>query len=459
MEPTVHYAKTRDGVSIAYTILGRGDETLVCAPSIWGDLHMYRSVPLMRAWYDGLAERGRRVVLYDSRNMGCSEHRDLDYSVAARLADLDAVVDSVGLEVFYLYGFFSGCQTAALYAAARPERVQRLVLLDAFACGGDYYSTVPEIAIVERLGVGKPEEDRLVRLSIANIITGFADQAFATEIADAMSTSMSIEEQMAFSKEARATDISDTLARLTVPTLVLFSARFLPGVRPLTRQVAQLVPGAEFVEVGPPAARELDIDALEAVDAFLRGCERAAPRGAEKSETRSALSGKRPIDTGVTVILFADIADSTALTEQMGDARFRAEARELDARLRSIISDHSGTPIEGRLLGDGVLATFASASRAVAAALECTQAGNDGGLPLHLGLHAGDVIREAGDVFGGAVNIAARVSGESRPGEILVSQTVRDLARTSAGVSFEDDGAHTVKGVGEPLRLWRVVHR
>ena len=111
-----------------------------------------------------------------------------------------------------------------------------------------------------------------------------------------------------------------------------------------------------------------------------------------------------------------------------------------------------------KLLGDGVLATFSAASQAIDAALRCASVGDDQALPLHLGLHAGDVIREADNVFGGAVNIAARVSALSAPGEVLVSRTVADLARTSAGVMFEDRGEHTLKGVGDALRVY-AVHR
>jgi len=78
------------------------------------------------------------------------------------------------------------------------------------------------------------------------------------------------------------------------------------------------------------------------------------------------------------------------------------------------------------------------------------------GLPLHVGIHAGDVIREEGNVYGGAVNIASRVAGEAAAGEMLVSATVRDLARTSAGVSFEDRGERELKGVSEPVRVFAV---
>src|SRR5207245_10207795 len=100
------------------------------------------------------------------------------------------------------------------------------------------------------------------------------------------------------------------------------------------------------------------------------------------------------IPSGTAVILFADIADSTALTERLGDAAFRAKARDLDAALRTVIRDHSGTAIDGKLLGDGVLAVFTSARQAIEAALACAQAGAEASLPLHLGLHAGDVIRQ-----------------------------------------------------------------
>jgi len=106
----------------------------------------------------------------------------------------------------------------------------------------------------------------------------------------------------------------------------------------------------------------------------------------------------------------------------------------------------------GKLLGDGVLAVFTSARQAIEAAPDGAKAS----LPLHLGLHAGDVIREENNVYGGAVNIASRISGLSAPGEVLVSDIVRGIARTSAGVTFEDRGEQSLKGVGEPVRVWAV---
>jgi class 3 adenylate cyclase/pimeloyl-ACP methyl ester carboxylesterase len=459
MEPRIQYAKTSDGVSIAYTVLGSGGKTLIVCPNVWGDLTMYRAVSLFRAWWDAVAARGHRVIIYDSRNMGESEHRDLDYSDEGRLADLEAVVSRAGAERFCLYGFLHGCLPVTEYAVANPERVDRLVLINPFARGEDYYTAVPEMAMVERLGEGEPRAEELLALSIANLVTGFANPELARQIAEGMRSSMSVKKLTAFSSGTRRSDISEALPRITQPALVIFLYRFMPDLLPLSREVARLIPTAELVEFHEGrGAGDLNVDVVGIVDAFLRGEEAvAAPTRPLTEQTQTeATSATR---TDLTVILFADIADSTALTEKMGDAAFRNRARVLDESLRTIIRDHDGTPIEGKLLGDGVLATFTSARQAIEAALSCGAMGDKNGLPLHLGLHAGDVISEEGNVYGGAVNIAARISGESAAGEVLVSQTVRDLARTSAGVSYDDCGERELKGVSEAVRVWRVIGR
>ncbi|HEY8174029.1 MAG TPA: adenylate/guanylate cyclase domain-containing protein, partial [Dehalococcoidia bacterium] len=160
--------------------------------------------------------------------------------------------------------------------------------------------------------------------------------------------------------------------------------------------------------------------------------------------------------TGTAVILFTDIVDSTALTERLGDARFREASRTLDAGLRAAIRDAGGAAIDGKLLGDGVLATFPSAAQAIDGARRCLALSAASELGLHIGLHAGDVIREENNVFGGAVNIASRICGLSAPGEILVSDVVRGMARSSAGVEFEDRGEQEMKGVGDPVRVYAV---
>jgi class 3 adenylate cyclase len=159
---------------------------------------------------------------------------------------------------------------------------------------------------------------------------------------------------------------------------------------------------------------------------------------------------------GTAIILFTDVADSTALTTKLGDAAYRERESALDAALRTAIRDAGGSPVGGKLLGDGILSVFASAREAIDAALACKRISDDAELPLHLGIHAGDVIHEGNDVRGGAVQLAARIHDIAAPGEILVSQTVRDLARTSAGVSFADRGEHHLKGIDDPVRVFAV---
>jgi class 3 adenylate cyclase len=110
--------------------------------------------------------------------------------------------------------------------------------------------------------------------------------------------------------------------------------------------------------------------------------------------------------------------------------------------------------VEGKLLGDGVMVLFTSAAQAIECAINCNNSVKDTQLQLHIGIHVGDVIREGKNVYGGAVNIAARIAAASAPGEILVSDTVRSLARTSTNVVFEDRGLHTLKGVSDPHRLF-----
>ncbi len=93
---------------------------------------------------------------------------------------------------------------------------------------------------------------------------------------------------------------------------------------------------------------------------------------------------------------------------------------------------------------------------ATSSSRSCVKASREVDLELHAGIHAGDIIRESGNVFGGAVNIAARVADAAGAGEVLVSDVVRSLARTSANVTFEDRGEREMKGIGEPVRVWAV---
>jgi class 3 adenylate cyclase len=256
------------------------------------------------------------------------------------------------------------------------------------------------------------------------------------EFAEFMRACLEPEAMRALWKAWESRDVTGLLPSVTTPTLVVHNKnnRWFPVE--VGQRLAAAVPNASLTLIDDLSYAPVP----DLIDAFVG-------EGQSREPT---------LPSGTAIILFADIVDSTGLTERLGDAAFREKARDLDGALRAVIREHAGTAIEGKLLGDGVLAVFTSARQAIEAALACARSGDDAGLPLHLGLHAGDVIREEGNVYGGAVNIAARISGLSAPGEVLVSDVVRALARTSAAVSFEDRGDQALKGVGEAVRVWVV---
>jgi len=433
MEPRIQYAKTSDGVDIAYAIAGAGTP-IVFSTRAWGDIHVYMTVEELRPYYGALVKRGMRVIFYDGRGTGSSQRDAIDVDLSTRVLDLEAVMDAVGSERLALCGSHSGGPAAIAYAARYPERVSCLILANTAAGGMDYQEATPSLRVASDLRHIAVDQWEFYTLALANAFSSFSDIETARRWAAAIRAGTSAKAWVIDRDAILQIDVTGVLNSLAVPTLVIHDKSDTIGdFAALASRLASRIPGARFVMTDDPA---------RAIDDFLR-------------EGRGPTTPELP--SGTAIILFADIADSTALTERLGDTAFRAKARELDGALRTIIREHSGTAIEGKLLGDGVLAVFTSARQAIEAALACGAAGSDGGLPLHLGLHAGDVIREDNNVYGGAVNIASRISGRSAPGEVLVSDTVRSLARTSAGVQFEDRGEQTLKGVGDAVRVRAVV--
>ena len=436
MEPRIQYAKTSDGLSIAFTIIGDG-VPLVFTTNIWGDVNWYSHDGSTRRTIDEIASLGCRIVRYDGRGMGSSDRDTADFSLATRLLDLEAVLDRARLDQFALCGYGQGGPTACAYAAEHGSRVTHLVLVNTFAVGSDYYEQIPAMRFVTSMTNIAEEQWDLFTMTLATAAAEFKDPDLAKETARMFRSGMSPDGMLAFMKASSHIDLRDVLPGITTPTLVVEDRSGFVLTQDIQRALASGIPGAEFSVVD---------SYVSAVGEYL---------GLPNRES-TATEPQLPITTGTAIIFFADIVDSAALTERLGDAAFREKARELDEALRSIIHETEGTPVEGKLLGDGVLSVFTSAKNAIEAALRFGRAAESVGLGLHLGIHAGDVIEEDGNVFGGAVNSAARVAAESAPGEVLVSQTVRDLARTSAGVAFEDAGERTLKGVSDTVRVWRV---
>jgi class 3 adenylate cyclase len=434
MEPQIRYCATADGVSIAYTVFGEGTP-VVYASNIMGDVHWYANNEHTKAQMVAIADAGCQVVRYDMRGMGSSDRDVSDLSIAARVLDLEAVVDELEIERFALCGYTHGNCAAVAYANAHPERVTQLVLVNPYATGEEYYTKVPGARTMRALKTMAADDWEFFTLTIASAISGHTDPTQAQQQAKLFRSSLTPQVYLAFVEEAVKSDLRDMLSRIVAPTLVVIDPAGV-GNADLSKGVASRIRGARLVTTEDYTRDLLTFVGIEAPGA---------------SQLRRA-----PASGGTAVILFTDIADSTAMTERLGDAAFRIASRALDERTRSAIREAGGSPVEGKVLGDGVMGVFSSAAQAIDAARRCLDASRESELPVHIGLHAGDVIREPGNVYGGAVNIASRICGLCAPGEILVSATVRDLARTSAGVTFEDRGEHALKGIADPVRVFAV---
>ncbi len=443
MEPQIRFCTSVDSTQIAYATLGEG-QPLVTTPWSWQSLGHDLDDEYGGPFYEALARR-YMVVVYDRRGVGLSDRERTAFTVEADVCDLETIVDHIGLKRFALMGNFHLGPAAIAYAARHTRKVSRLILYGTYASGRyltrDEMKTSMTSMMRTHWGMGSrtladltaPGADGDVLERIAHI---YRDSATGDMAADLL--------EMAYS-----TDVSELLPKIKVPTLVLHRGTRAVPFR-LSRELTSLLPNAQLRTLEGtfywPWLGDSD-SVVRCIFDFL---------GTEAESERAPAVAESPLPSGTAVILFADIVDSTALTEKLGDSAFRDKARKLDDALREIIREADGTAIEGKLLGDGVMSVFASAKNAIDAALRFGEAGGSVGLALHLGIHAGDVIREGNNVYGGAVNIAARISGESEAGEVLVSDTVRGLARTSAGVSFEDRGERELKGIEGPQRLFAV---
>jgi class 3 adenylate cyclase len=168
------------------------------------------------------------------------------------------------------------------------------------------------------------------------------------------------------------------------------------------------------------------------------------------------VSPEGPGERILATILFTDIVDSTATIERLGDAVWRDTLATHDRLLREDLNRFRGREVT--TTGDGFLALFDGATRAVRCGVAMTRSAQRVGLAIRVGLHTGEVEMVGSNARGLAVHAAARVMSFAGSGEVLVSSTTRDLLEGS-GLTLEDAGAHELKGLAGERRLFRVASR
>jgi YVTN family beta-propeller protein len=168
------------------------------------------------------------------------------------------------------------------------------------------------------------------------------------------------------------------------------------------------------------------------------------------------------VDVHIRTFLIADVRGYTLFTQERGDEAATKLAARFASVARQVVEEHGGSVIE--LRGDEALAAFSSARQAILAAthaqdrfLEETVADPSFPLPVGIGLDAGEAVPLEAGYRGGALNLAARLCGRAGPGEILASQGVVHLARKVEGVRYVDRGDLHLKGLAEPVRVFRAI--
>jgi class 3 adenylate cyclase len=211
------------------------------------------------------------------------------------------------------------------------------------------------------------------------------------------------------------------------------------------RDAAGRIPGASLVSVSGGDYIPFFVaaeDFLREVRTFVEG---AWAAGAWEHEPE--------VDRVLATVLFTDIVGSTARAAELGDRGWHELLQRHHAAVRRELARFRGT--EHDTAGDGFFASFDGPARAIqcAAAVRESLRGLD--LEVRAGLHTGECELLDGKVAGIAVSIGARVAAQARPGEVLVSQTVKDLVAGS-GIAFEDRGSAELKGVPGEWRLYAV---
>ena len=162
-------------------------------------------------------------------------------------------------------------------------------------------------------------------------------------------------------------------------------------------------------------------------------------------------------DSAFRAIMFTDMVGSTEMTAQLGDTMAVELVKAHDAIIRRSLEQHGGSEVKH--LGDGIMASFDDVAASVACAMTIQEAfasyneGGDAPIRVRVGIHAGEPIEEGDDLFGSAVQMAARICDVAQAGAVLVSREVRD-ACADLGLNFEPSGSETLKGFSEPVQLF-----
>jgi class 3 adenylate cyclase len=444
MQQDVRFCRTSDGIRIAYAVTGSG-YPLVWIPGWVSHLELDWEWEATRASFERLS-RDFMLVRFDKRGTGLSQRGVTDYSPQARCRDVEAVVASAGLERVALCGISEGCIAAMQFASDHPDQVSHLVLQGVAAPNPQTQQLLSGVVSVIKaewgLGSTFMSDVFLPPDASAELRAGFVryqrEGATAEDAAAMMAANI-----------APRSDGAQMLARITSQTLLINGRSDNVAPPEAGRRLAARMGARYMSRDGAHIANEEQRAVCEAaiVDFVL---------GRHADEAKPSAAAVQAPKTGAPVtILFTDMESSTATTQRLGDAAAQDLVRAHNTVVRDALKQHEGNEIKHT--GDGIMASFAAASNAVecAMAIQRGLAERTDTPRVRIGINAGEPVAEEDDLFGTAVQLAARVCAHAAPGQIVASNVVREL---TAGKKFlfADIGDIELRGFEDPVRLYEL---
>jgi pimeloyl-ACP methyl ester carboxylesterase len=241
MEPRIQYARTSDGVNIAYWALGEGP-ALVHLPVFTGHVQLEWEIPQVRDWYERLAAN-RTLVRYDNRGFGLSDGTLAGGPLDSIERDIEAVTSRLGLERFALLGPVHSAPLAIAYAVAHPDRVSHLLLWHGYASADEYLLSPQVRALRAMTGLDWETQTE----TIAHTVYGWSEGEPARRFATLVRESMKPEAYAEVVQTMNQWDVSGLLPQVQVPTLVMQRRESRIPVLSVARDLAARIPDARFV--------------------------------------------------------------------------------------------------------------------------------------------------------------------------------------------------------------------
>jgi len=438
--PTTKYARSGD-VHIAYQVVGDGAHDLILVPGWVSHIEYAWQDPSYSHFLRRLASFARLIIL-DRRGTGLSDRTADLPSLEQRMEDVRSVMDAVGSERAVLWGISEGGPMCMMFAATYPARTSALVLYGTYARlmrAADYPIGMPDEAMQKFLarvedtwGTGSLSAEHFAP-SLAH------DAAFRESWARFERMAVSPGGMKAVLRLQYQTDARSTLPLIRVPTLIVQRQGDHVSRLSGARYIAERIQGAKYVElpgndhfpwVGDTGA------ILDEVERFIAG-----------------VQNQPEPDRILATMMFTGIVGATERAAAPGDRPSRDLRDQCHALVREQLPRFRGREVDAA--GDGFLSAFEGPARGIRCACAVVRAGARLGLQLRAGLHTGECEVIGETLSGVAVNTGLCIASLARPGEVLLSGTVKDLVAGS-GIAFQDRGVETLKGIPGEWHLYAV---